>query len=117
LRAVRINFYAFARDTGTRLAKALDKNNSLLAIAGAPVEMIKDVSPSEVDKRGIVEFPVSLAPSFKYRRKNNGHDFFDVPVDRDLGFRIPNFFNGVSGGAVWRLVNLFEQWPKRMIIL
>jgi hypothetical protein len=26
--------------------------------------------------------------------------------------RIPKFFNGVSGGAIWRLVNLFEQDPS-----
>jgi hypothetical protein len=37
-----------------------------------------------------------------------GHDFFDVPVDRESGVRVPNFFPGVSGGAIWRLVNLFE---------
>ena len=34
-----------------------------------------------------------------------------MPVDRELGVRIPNFFNGVSGGAIWHLVNLFEQNP------
>jgi hypothetical protein len=112
LRPVRINFYSFARDTQIRLARALDESNSLLAVAGAPVEMIKDVSPSQVDKRGIVEFPVFLAPAFKYKRKENGHDFFDVPVDRELGVRVPNFFTGVSGGAIWRLVNLFEQDPS-----
>src|SRR5260370_33812949 len=45
-----------------------------------------------------MEFPVSVALKFKYQMKKNGHDFFDVPVDRDLGVRIPNFFTGVSGG-------------------
>jgi hypothetical protein len=105
LRAVRINFYSFARDTQIRLARALDESNSLLAVAGAPVEMIKDVSPSQVDKRGIVEFPVFLAPAFKYKRKENGHDFFDVPVDRELGVRVPNFFTGVSGGpAIFSII-------------
>jgi hypothetical protein len=34
-----------------------------------------------------------------------------VQVDRELGVRVPNFFNGVNGGAVWRLVNLFQQDP------
>jgi hypothetical protein len=111
LRAVRINFYAFAHDPQTRLERALDESKTLVAIAGAPVEMSKDVSPTPTDKRGIIEFPVFLAPSFKYRKKENGHDFFDVPVDREIGARIPNFFHGVSGGAVWRLVNLFEQDP------
>ena len=111
LRAVRINFYALARDPDARMRRALDENYSHLAIAGAPVEMSKDVSPTPTDKRGIIEFPVFLAPTFEYQRKDNGHDFFDVPVDRELGVRIPNFFNGVSGGAVWRLVNLFEQDP------
>jgi len=93
------------------LERALDESKTLVAIAGAPVEMSKDVSPTPTDKRGIIEFPVFLAPSFKYRKKENGHDFFDVPVDRELGVRIPNFFHGVSGGAVWRLVNLFERDP------
>jgi hypothetical protein len=111
LRAVRINFYAFAHDPQTRLERALDKSKTLLAIAGAPVEMAKDVSPTKTDKRGIIEFPVFLAPSFKYRKKKNGYDYFDVPVDRELGVPVPNFFNGVSGGAIWRLVNLFEQDP------
>src|SRR5260370_38870361 len=99
LRAVRINFYRLDRDPKTRLEKALDKSKTLLAIAGAPVEMSKDVSPSPVDRRGIIEFPVSLALKFKYQTKENVHDFFDVPVDRDLGVRIPNFFTGVSGGG------------------
>jgi hypothetical protein len=112
LRAVRINFYPLAHEPQTRLKRALDENYSLLAIVGAPVEMSEDVSPSPVDKRGIIEFPVFLAPTFKYQRKENGHDFFNVPVDRELGVRIPNFFNGVSGGAVWRLVNLFKQDPS-----
>jgi len=111
LRAVRINFYAFAHDPQTRLERALDESKTLLAIAGAPVEMSTDVSPTPEDKRGIIEFPVFLAPTFEYQRKEDGHDFFDVPVDRELGVRVPNFFNGVSGGAIWRLVNLFEQDP------
>jgi hypothetical protein len=111
LRAVRINFYALTRDHDVRIQRALDENYSHLAIAGAPVEMSMDVSPTPVDKQGIIEFPVFLAPSFEYQKKENGHDFFDVPVDRELGVRVPNFFNGVSGGAVWGLVNLFEQDP------
>jgi hypothetical protein len=112
LRAVRINFLPFAHDPQMRLERALDKSKSLLAIAGAPVEMSTDVSPSSVDRRAIIEFPVSLAPRFKYRKKKNGYDYFDVPVDRELGVRIPKFFTGVSGGAIWRLVNLFEQDPS-----
>jgi hypothetical protein len=28
------------------------------------------------------------------------------------GVRVPHFFYGVSGGAIWRLVNLFEQDPS-----
>jgi hypothetical protein len=111
LRAVRINFYALAREPDVRMQRALDENYSQLAIVGAPVETAKDVSPTLVDKRAIIEFPVFLAPSFEYQKKEDGHDFFDVPVDRELGVRVPNFFNGVSGGAVWRLVNLFEQNP------
>ena len=91
MRAVRINFYAFAHDPQTRLERALDESKTLVAIAGAPAEMSKDVSPTPSDKRGIIEFPVFLTPTFKYRKKENGH--------------------GVSGGAVWRLVNLFEQDP------
>jgi len=100
LRAIRIKFYALARDRQTRLERALDESNTLIAVAGAPVEMSKDVSPSPDDRRGIIEFPVFLAPSFEYQRKENGYDFFDVPVDRELGVRVPNFFNGVSGGAI-----------------
>ncbi|HET9373890.1 MAG TPA: hypothetical protein VFO40_02895 [Chthoniobacterales bacterium] len=111
LRAVRINFYAFAHNPQTRLERALDESKTLIAVAGAPVEMSTDVSPTPEDKRGIIEFPVFLAPTFKYQTKEDGYDFFDVPVDRELGVRIPHFFNGVSGGVVWRLVNLFEQGP------
>jgi hypothetical protein len=111
LRAVRINFYAFARDPQTRLERALDESSTLLPVAGAPVEMSKDVSPSPADKRGILEFRVFLAPTFEYQTREDGYDFFDVPVDSEFGVRVPNFFNGVSGGAVWRLVNLFEQKP------
>lgn len=110
LRATR-NFYGLAREPDVRLQKALDEKYSLLAIAGAPGETAKDVSPSPEDKRGIIEFPVFLAPTFKYQIREDGYDFFDVPVDRELGVRVPNFFYGVSGGAVWRLVNLFEQDP------
>jgi hypothetical protein len=50
----------------------LDDSNSLLAVAGAPVEMISDVSPSQVDKRDIVEFPVFLAPAFKDKKRKTG---------------------------------------------
>jgi hypothetical protein len=110
LRAIRINFYAFAHDPQTRLEKALDQSKTLIAVAGAPVEMSKDVSPTKTDKRGIIEFPVFLAPRFKYRKRKNGYDYFDVPVDRELGVG-SQFLNGVSGGAVWRLANLFEQDP------
>jgi hypothetical protein len=110
LRATR-NFYGLAREPVVRLQKALDENYSLLAIVGAPGEMAEDVSPTPVDKRGIIQFPVFLAPTFEYQIREDGYDFFDVPVDRELGVRVPNFFNGVSGGAVWRLVNLFEQDP------
>jgi hypothetical protein len=93
------------------MQRALDENYSHLAIAGAPVEMSMDVSPTPVDKQGIIEFPVFLAPSFEYQKKENGHDFFDVPVDREIRCAGSEFFHGVSGGAVWRLVNLFEQDP------
>jgi hypothetical protein len=89
--------------------RALDESKTVVAIAGASVEMSKDVSPTPTDKPGIIEFPVFLAPSFKYRKKENGHDFFDVPVDREIGVRIPNFFYGVSGGAVW----LTRQAPPK----
>jgi hypothetical protein len=111
LRAVRINFLGFAHDPQTRLESALDESKTLIAVAGAPVEMAKDVSPTETHKREIIEFPVFLALDFKYRKKKNGYDYFDVPIDRELGGRIPHFFNGLSGGAVWRLVNLFERDP------
>ena len=111
LRAVRINFYPLAWNPEARMQRALDENYSHLAIAGAPVEMSVDVAPTPDHVRAIIEFPVFLAAQFNYQKKENGHDFFDVPVDREFDVRLPNFFNGVSGGAVWRLVNLFEQDP------
>lgn len=108
LRAVRINFYSLARDTPARLDRALDSNYSLIAIAGAPVELNRDLSPTPTHMRGILQCPVLLAPSSEYREREGGWDYFDVPVDPELRVHVPHFFNGVSGGAVWRLVNLFE---------
>jgi hypothetical protein len=108
LRALR-NFYGLARDPDTRMQRALNENNTLMAVAGAPGETSKDVSPTPTDKRGIIECPVFLAPEFHYRVAEDGYDFFDIPVDRESGVRLPNNFGGVSGGALWRLVNLFEQ--------
>jgi hypothetical protein len=107
LRALR-NFYGLARNPDTRMQTALDENNTLIAVAGAPGETSKDVSPAPTDRRGIIECPVFLAPAFHYRVAEDGYDFFDIPIDRESGLRLPNNFGGVSGGAVWRLVNLFK---------
>jgi hypothetical protein len=103
LRAVRINFLAFAHEPQMRLERALDKSKSLLAMAGAPVEMSTDVSPSSVDRRAITEFPVSLAAGFEYQFKENGYDYFDVPVDRDLVCGFPNFLTELVAArfGVW----------------
>jgi hypothetical protein len=108
LRAVRINFYSLARDIQTRLERALDTHYPLIAISAAPVELSRDLSPTPTHLRAILECPVLLAPSSEYISRGNGDDYFDVPVDPQLRAHVPHFFNGVSGGAVWRLVNLFE---------
>jgi hypothetical protein len=68
--AVRINFYALARDRDVRMQRALDENYSHLAIAGAPVEMSMDVSPTPVDKRGIIG--VSDIPRTELRISKEG---------------------------------------------
>jgi hypothetical protein len=113
LRAVRINFCFLDRDPETRMLQALDENKSLLAIVGTPGEMSRDVSPTPHDRRGIVACPVFLAPEFDYRLAENGHDFFTIPVENGgPELQIRESFAGVSGGAVWRLVNLFKQDPS-----
>jgi len=109
LRAVRINFNSLARDPEMRMRKALDENQTLLAIVGAPGETIKDVSVSQVHKSFIMECRIFLAAGYDYQVKENGYDYFDVPVDRESGLLLPKSFGGLSGGAVWRFRNLFGQ--------
>jgi hypothetical protein len=110
LRAVRINFYPLARDPEIRLQQALDENKSLLAITGIPGELSQELPPTPHDRQSIVTCLTSLVPRFEYQLLDNGDDFFTAPVEPGAPeLLIRQSFAGVSGGAVWRLVNLFEQ--------
>ncbi len=70
---------------------ALNESKTLLAIAGAAVEMSIDVSPTPDRKRGIIEFPIFLAPTFKYQRKEDGHSFAATVRDRSTKNFCPNY--------------------------
>lgn len=102
LRAVR-NFYGLARDVDDRKQRALDGNDTILAIIGAPGEK-SQVSLTLTDMRGSLELTAFLAAGFDYRTRGE-YDYFDVPVDFESGVKLPKSFVGVSGGAVWRLTN------------
>jgi hypothetical protein len=99
LRAVR-NFYGLARDLDDRKQRALDGNDTILALIGAPGET-SQVSLTLTDVRGTLQLTAFLAASFEYQTRGE-YDHFDVPVDYQSGVKLPKSFVGVSGGAVWR---------------
>lgn len=102
LRAVR-NFYSLARDPNSRI-QALSGKETILAVIGAPGKTTEDLSPTETHKRAILQVTTFLAAGFEPKTRGE-YDYFDVPVDYESGVKLPRSFIGVSGGAVWNLVN------------
>jgi len=102
LRAVR-NFYSLARDPDSRI-QALNGKDAILAVIGAPGKTTEDLSPTPTHKRAILQLTAFLAAGFEPKTQGD-YDYFDVPVDYESGVKLPKSFIGVSGGAVWCLVN------------
>jgi hypothetical protein len=101
LRAVR-NFYSLARDPESRM-QALNGKDTILAVIGAPGET-SHTTLTLTDMRGTLQLTAFLAAGFEPRIQDD-YDYFDVPVDYQSGAKLSKSFAGVSGGAVWGLVN------------
>jgi hypothetical protein len=101
LRAVR-NFYSLARDPGSRI-RALNERDTILAVIGAPGET-SQVTTTLTDIRGTLQVTAFLAAGFEPKTPGE-YDYVDVPVDYESGVKLPKSFVGVSGGAVWCLIN------------
>jgi hypothetical protein len=92
------------------MQQALDENKPFLAIVGTPGELSREAPDTPHERRGISACLATLVRQFDYHSSDNGHDYFTIPFDAEgPEVRIRQSFGGVSGGAVWRLVNLFEQ--------
>jgi hypothetical protein len=102
LRAVR-NFYSLARNPDSRI-RALNGKDAILAVIGAPRKTTQDLSPTLTHKRAILQLTAFLAAGFEPQTRGE-YDYFDVPVDYESSVNLPKSFVGVSGGAVWCLVN------------
>jgi len=101
LRAVR-NFYSLARGPDSRI-RTLNERDTILAVIGAPGET-SQVTATLTDIRGVLQVTAFLAAGFEPKARGE-YDYVDVPVDYESGVKLPKSFVGVSGGAVWSLVN------------
>jgi hypothetical protein len=110
LRATRINFYSWARRPAEDTQKALKQSNSMLAVAGAPLEWITD-NPSPGPRQIGREIQVAVLATAQERYwvdEHNGYDFIDALVEPGPGTVIPESFRGVSGGPLWRFRDPFQ---------
>jgi hypothetical protein len=81
----------------------LNQRNTILAVIGAPGET-SQVTTTLTDIRGTLQVTAFLAAGFEPKTRGE-YDYVDVPVDYESGVKLPKSFVGVSGGAVWRLIN------------
>jgi hypothetical protein len=109
LRAVRINFYSWAREPLQRMRRALDEANTVLAVVGLPGEWMKDDPfPREGQMSQILKGGVLVTAQERYWPDMTGFDFIDALAAREPGASVPNSFKGVSAGALWRFRDPFR---------
>ena len=112
---IRRNYSDLTRAPESRLEKALDQNNTVLAIVGAPGVWVTADPVRRLGLEGKTAVcGVLVTAQEEYVVAENGYDFVDAIASREPGALVPERFGGVSGGALWRLRDPFHADPPML---
>jgi hypothetical protein len=97
------SFYNLTKRRDQVLAKETPASYFADAVIGMIDEFTKEIPVSEPKKRAKMFSAIFCNGSAKDNRDSNGYDLMDVEVTSYPDFPLPNSFEGMSGGALWRI--------------